>query len=69
MYYISEVMSPEVWKVIFISWISPIVAPYSAPVIIPEKPNFFELAVLSGNNSNNAPPSSFVVNISSTKER
>jgi len=65
----SEVIAPVVWKEMLISWISPIVAPYSAPVIIPEKPNFFALAELSGNNSNKASPASPVVKISSTNAK
>ena len=65
----SEVIAPVVMKETVISCVSPIEAPYVAPVIIPEKANFLALAELSGNSSNNASPASPVVNTSSTNAR
>ena len=62
----SEVIAPVVINEMFINWVSPSVAPYSALVMIPEKANFLELAELSGNSSNNASPASPVVNMTST---
>ena len=58
-------MAPLVINEIFIICVSPKVAPYSALVIIPAKPIFFEAVEESGNNSNNAAPSSPVVKTSS----
>ena len=39
-YYMADVIAPLVINVMFISWISPRVAPYSALVIMPAKPIF-----------------------------
>ena len=67
MYYIAEVMAPDVIKLTVIIWVSPKVAPYSAPVIIPAKLIFFPAVAESGNNSNSASALSPVVNTSSIK--
>ena len=58
-------MVPLVIKLIFITWTSPSVAPYSAFVIIPAKLIFFAEVDESGNNSNNASALSPVVKTSS----
>ena len=60
-------MAPDVIKFTVITSISPRVALYSAPVIIPEKLIFFAAVAESGNNSNNASAASPVVNTSSIK--
>ena len=67
MYYIAEVMAPDVIKLTVITWISPKVAPYSAPVMIPEKLIFFAEVSASGNYSNKASAASPVTKTSSIK--
>ena len=60
-------MAPDVIKLIVMTCISPKVAPYSAPVIIPEKLIFFADVSASGNNSNKASAASPVTRTSSIK--
>ena len=60
-------MAPDVIKFTVMTCISPKVAPYSAPVIIPEKLIFFAEVSASGNNSNNASAASPVTKTSSMK--
>ena len=67
MYYIAEVMAPDVINETLITCVSPKVAPYSAPVIIPEKLIFLAAVLESGNNSNRASAVSPVIKTSSIK--